>query len=482
MKHCPRCSSEVSVLDKACPRCGLTKEQMEEFKKNFATVDEEVDENKNAEEKPLSKRELKKQEKERKKAEKKAKKEAAKNYVNDTDFTKYATNNGLEDENEILPTDTYAEKRKKIKKKQARPVFELDENGEINIETESVELVGEKTGKLIEEQYEQSYSVKKSRGDYIPPKIKWWEIYKLADRHFARSKIKKEVNKAAKIKPSFVKKSKLLLLAIFLGWTGAHNFYAKNKRKGWVSIASLFLWISVIYLSTVSRFFAAIATSLGGGAGFVCVFIWISDIINVITNQFKYRVQIDKFIGSMNVETRAKLGEKYIDMELYHKPWWVRFKVWWQKKRRNYQQWQKERRQRNIDKQKRKLAEIEERERIEREVAEFEAKQDAGFNKKKNNILDEKTLSELESFGEDEVVSKKENKKESKKDEVKETSNVQTSENVASENNEAKNEESSESGDSESEEKTERKVGNLLEHKYDKFANNSSKKKKKKKK
>ena len=28
----------------------------------------------------------------------------------------------------------------------------------------------------------------------------------------------------------------------------------------------------------------------------------------------------------MNIETRAKLGEKYIDMDLYQKPWWFRFK------------------------------------------------------------------------------------------------------------------------------------------------------------
>ena len=475
MKRCPRCSSEVSVLDKACPRCGLSLEQMEEFKKNFAFDDENNNEQDGVNERPLSKKELKKQEKERKKAEKKSKKEAAKNYVNDTDFAKYATNSGEENEDVILETDTYAERKRKKKRQQAKPVFEIDENGEFHIDTKSVELVGEKTGKLLEERYEQSYSIKKSRGDYVPPKIKWWEIYKLADRHFARGKIKKEVNKAAKIKPSFVKKSKLILLSFFLGWCGAHNFYAKNKKKGWVSVFCLLISITVVSLSTKVTFFNRIVTSVGGGCGFVFSFIWISDFINIITNQFKYRVQIDKFISSMNVETRAKLGEKYIDLDLYHKPWWVRFKVWCRKQKRNYQQSQKERRQRNIDRQKRKLAEMEEKERIEREVAEFEEKQDRLYEETKkpsnlNSIIDEKTLSELESFGEDDSVSESSQNEDTSSEEVK-------NEDVETENNSETSEENAENG----EPKRERKVGNLYQNKYARFSNKKSSKKKKKK-
>ena len=468
MKRCPRCSSEVSVLDKVCPRCGLAVNKMEEYQKSFAFTDENVN-TPSEENKPLSKKEIKKREKEERKAKKKAEKEAKKNYVNDTDFAQYATNSGVEDPDVILETDTYSERKKKKKKQQAKPVFEIDENGEFNIETKSVEIVGEETGKILEERYEQSYSVKKSRGDYIPPKIKWWEIYKLADRHFAKSKIKKEVNKAAKIKPSFIKKSKLLLLSIFLGWTGAHNFYAKNKRKGWVSVVTLFIWIFVISLSTKVKFFESIATSVGGGAGFICVFIWISDIINVITNQFKYRVQFDKFISSMNVETRAKLGEKYIDLELYRKPWWVRFKVWCQKLKRNYHEAQRDRRQRIIDKQKRKLAEMEEKNKIERDIAEYEAKQEQKDNPKKE-IVNESVLSELNSFS-DEV-------------EDEEMSEEETNETAS--NDKVENHEDVEEGSEKAEETTtepvrERKVGNLQKNKYAKFSNKKSSKKKKKK-
>ena len=259
------------------------------------------------------------------------------------------------------------------------------------------------------------------------------------------------------------------MLSIFLGWTGAQNFYAKNKRKGWVSVVTLFLWLSVIYLSTKSKFFASIATSIGGGSGFICVFIWVSDIINVITNQFRYRVQIDKFISSMNVETRAKLGEKYIDLELYHKPWWFRFKVWCQKLKRNYHEIQRDRRQRNIDKQKRKLAELEEKNRIEQEISEYEEKQE----RKNSDIVNQNVLNELSAFSDDE--------------ETKDINDVINNEDNQNQQDIDDEEKSSNEGDNSQnfeivvEEKRERKVGNLQKNKYAKFSNSKSSKKNKKK-
>ena len=96
--------------------------------------------------------------------------------------------------------------RKRRKEKEKKPQFDVDENGEFNIDTADVEIVGEETGKAFEEKFKQTYSVKKARGDYREPKIKWWEIYKIADRAFARRKIKKEVNKAARIKPEYINK------------------------------------------------------------------------------------------------------------------------------------------------------------------------------------------------------------------------------------------------------------------------------------
>lgn len=393
MSRCPRCASEITKNMKKCPRCGLPTSEMD-----FSAdeVQEEV-----VETRKLTKNEKKarnKARKEQKKLEKKQRRELESK--SDTDFSKFATNSEQFDneEDEPLNEDVKAilkNRKSGRKKKQYIPEFQLDENGEFNIDTKDVELVGEETGKMIDEQYSGSYSVKKARGDYRPPKIKWWELYKLADRSFARRKIKKEVNKASKIKPDFIKKWKLLLLAIFFGWIGAHNFYAKNKKKGWVSIIFFIISVGVIGLGTKYLFFASISTSVGGFAGFVVMFIWITDIISIIFNSFKYRIQKEEFIFNMNVETRAKLGEKYIDLDLYKKPWWVRFGAWCRRKKRGYEEWKRDRRQAMIDKEKRKLAEKERKEKESETSAEDLEEQEllkslrSYQNEDENNVSEE---------------------------------------------------------------------------------------------
>ncbi len=389
MKQCPRCASEISVGDKVCPRCNLPVDKMN---LDFS------DENKPKKVKLTSaqKRERKKQEKLARKEEQRAKK--LREQRSDTDFSKFASNS-----NEPVGTDII-EARKAKKKKSLAPKFELDEHGEFNIDTADVEIIGEKTGKMIEEHHKQTYSVKKARGDYREPKIKWWEIYKLADRSFARRKIKKEVSKAAKIKPDFISKTKLFLLTLFFGWCGAHNFYAKNKRKGWVSVVCLILWISIHILGLRRIWiFDDIQLSVSGLCGFIVMFIWLSDIVNVLFNNFKYRIQSDEFIFGMNVKTRAKLGEKYIDLDLYQKPWWVRFKVWCQKKKRGYDEWQHDRRQRMIEKEKAKQARLEEIARIDAEIAEFEAKEslkskDQKMEDVKKSLKETKVLDDIKTF------------------------------------------------------------------------------------
>lgn len=391
MKNCPRCASELTKYSKVCPRCGLPVSQMDEFVKRFNLQSEdastETSEEQTAQTEKINKSDkkaLKQQKKQAKKAEKQAKKE--RESKSDTDFKKFASNSGegaedyLYDEN-----DTFSDRKRKRKNRLSRPVFDLDEKGEIDIDTADVEIVGKETGKIIDERFEQSYSVKKSRGDYRPPKIKWWEIYKLSDRYFARRKIKKEVSKAARIKPSFISKSKLLILAIFFGYTGAHNFYAKNKRKGFVSLITLLIWVSIPLLAKYVAFFKAIEISVAGLAGLIDLVIWITDVVNIIFNKFKYRLQIDKFISEMNVETRAKLGEKYIDLDLYFKPWWVRLKAWFDRKKRNYQEYKRDRRQANIDRQKRKLEAEREKNKIDREIYDFEQKEEERLNREKSS-------------------------------------------------------------------------------------------------
>lgn len=414
MRQCPRCASEITINDKVCPRCGLPVDKMK-FDENS---ENQSSENLNEEVK-LNKREAKRQKKLAKKEAKKQKK--LRESRSDTDFSVYASDNYKKKPDDFV--EDYKSKRKRLKEEQLRPKFDIDENGEFNIDTQDVEIVGAETAKLYEERQKQTYSVKKARGDYRPPKIKWWEIYKLADRSFAKRKIKREVAKASKIKPGFISKTKLLLLAIFFGWTGAHNFYAKNKKKGWVSLVSLILWVGVFYLGTVSKFFASIRLSVSGGAGFICLMIWLSDIINIIFNNFKYRIQKEKFIFSMNIETRAKLGEKYIDEDLYYKPWWVRFGVWCNKKKRNYDEWKHDRRQRMIQKEKEKLAKAEEKDKIESEIREYEEKEELKEKQKreeiKKQIAKDDLVGEIKKFeGESEDSNKKKNPPKAKKPKI----------------------------------------------------------------
>lgn len=369
MKQCPRCASEIGVKDKVCPRCGLPVSKMGEAEEVLA---EELA--KQAENKQLNKA----QKLEKKRLAKQAKKEAKRqrkleSKMSSTDFSKFASNSEKNDETEFVP---------KKKKKGEEFKFEVDENGELNIDTKDVEIIGEDVSKAYDERRKQTYSVKKARGDYRQPKVKWWEIYKLADRSFARRKIKKEVSKAGKVKPDFISKPKLLILSILFGWCGVHNFYARNKKKGFVSLSFFVVSVLGMALNEVP-FFKMFELWIIGFSGFVVLLIWISDIINIMFNKFQYRVQRDKFIASLNIETRAKLGEKYIDLELLHKPWWVRFKVWCEKKKRNYHEWRQERRQALIEKEKAKLEKQEQQEKIDEEIALAEEKELEKIKKEK---------------------------------------------------------------------------------------------------
>ena len=363
MRQCPRCASEINEKDEVCPRCGLPVSKMGEAED--ALAEEMIKESKSENLNRAQKKEKKRLAKLAKKEAKRKRKEEAK--MSTTDFSQYASNAKSESAETL--------KSGKRKKKEDKFQFSVDENGEFNIDTKDVEIIGEDVSKIYEERRrKQEYSIKKAGGDYRPPKIKWWEIYKLADRAFARRKIKKDVSKAAKVRPESVSKIKLLLLAIFFGWCGAHNFYAKNKKKGFVSLSFLAISIASMFLRGTA-FIGAIEVWAIGFTGFVVISIWIIDIINIIFNKFEYRIQKDKFISCMNIETRAKLGEKYIDLELLRKPWWIRFKVWCDKKKRNYHEWKQERRQRMIEREKAKLEDIEEKNKIEQEVADFEKKE-----------------------------------------------------------------------------------------------------------
>ena len=399
MKQCPRCASEISNKDKVCPRCGLPTDRME-----FAEeLEESAKSSKLNRAQKKEKRRLAKLERKEAKRQKKLERE-----ISSTDFSQFASKEPRRKNIRGRRNDKFME-------------FTIDENGEFNIDTSDVEIIGDRTMKLLEEKQQQSYSVKKARGDYRPERIKWWEIYKLADRSFARRKIKKQVAKASRIKPDNVNKWKLFFLCLFFGWYGVHNFYVKNRRRGWTSL----IFFSISCLSMVFSgvpFIKSIELWLIGFTGFVVIFMWMSDLVNILFGQFSYRIQRDKFISSLNVTTRAKLGEKYIDLDLLKRPWWIRLSVWWKKKRNNYKEWQKERRQYLIEKEKRKLAAKEEQANIENEVAEFEQKENAKLaeEKRAKKLAEVEVVEETEESEEVEVESKP--AKEEKKTTPKKTS------------------------------------------------------------
>ena len=207
-------------------------------------------------------------------------------------------------------SQTAVRKRRKHKRKQQEvPDVKKDENGELEIDTTDVTYF---------EGAKQPYGAKSARGERDDEKIQWWEIYKWADLYLARRKINKEVNKAARIEPTYIKHGVLLCLAILFGWMGAHNFYAKNRGKGWFVLSSLIIALIVV---SVPAFKGVIDVSIGGGLGFVILIMWLSDVISIVMRRYKFRESKLKFIAKLNLETRKKLGKKYININEWFVPY-----------------------------------------------------------------------------------------------------------------------------------------------------------------
>ncbi|MBQ8451320.1 MAG: TM2 domain-containing protein [Clostridia bacterium] len=419
MSKCPRCASEYSSNDKKCPRCGLEVRQMKKFlasqgadlneetkleKSTEVSVNLNQDETKPKAEKPKSERQLKREQKLAEKKAKKAEKQKAKEelFNEQTDFSKFARNTEENIEARKNYDGSFKQRRKFAKEKNQNPQFNLDENGEFDIDTSDVEIVGEENAKLIEEQKQREYSIRKARGDYKEPKIAWWDLYKLADRAMARRKIKKEVNKAAVQKPPFVKKAKLLILCIFLGWVGAHDFYARNHKRGFVSLITAILSFGLYALSSTWVWIQSAQLWLIGFPGFINLFMWISDIFSIIFNKYKFRIQKENFIFKLNVQTRAKLGKKYISEEYYRKPWWFKFKVWCSEQKEASQERKKARKLRAIEIEKAKLEKEKELKKQLADEAKAEEFQDELKQKEKfeaAQAVDKKLIKEIDTFG-----------------------------------------------------------------------------------
>lgn len=309
IKFCPKCMNIIKKKDTECSSCGMPVSEMD-FSKNpkiIPKIEDKLDDEvivkdeKTGKEKKLSRREK------RKLAE-----------AQEIDFEKEFFIEESSEEEDVEENQTeisqnsdnieneHKPKRHKHKPKRKNakdtPEFSVDESGEYDIDTKDVTFF----------ETQEEYSVKKARGEIAQEKIKWWEIYKWADKLLARRKIMKEVNKAARVKPDFISKGKLMILALLFGWLGLHNFYAGNKKRGW---AVLIMWAIIIPVIMIDVLYNLMGVFVGGGLGFVVLSMWVFDFVAICFNRYKYDITKMQFIKKLNTETRAKLGKKYIDIK-----------------------------------------------------------------------------------------------------------------------------------------------------------------------
>lgn len=297
VKFCPNCMEIIGKKDTECKKCGMKVDDMQENnilevlpnKKDRNTKKVYKDEQGNI----ISKKEY-------------IKIQESKEIDFEETFLNNESENNIIEEKDGSVDEIIKRKRHKHKsKKKDAPEFSVDESGEYKIETKDVTFFENLEG-------QEEYSVRKARGEIKEDKIEWWEIYKWADKMLARRKIKKEVNKASVVKPDFISKTKMILLCLFFGWMGAHNFYARNTVKGWTILSMLTISIIIIQIPVL---YQIMGVFVGGGLGFVVLFMWMHDFIALCFNKYRYRITKMQFIKKLNATTRAKLGKKYIDIK-----------------------------------------------------------------------------------------------------------------------------------------------------------------------
>lgn len=165
----------------------------------------------------------------------------------------------------------------------------------------------------IKSKYNPSKFVSKVNGKYEIEKLKWWEIYKWADRQLAKRRINKVVKKEAVKRPERVSFGILLLLTIFTGYMGVHNFYAGNIKRGIVQASCFGLAMGfVMFLNNIPFFEMYMQGLLCALPGLISIIMWASDILMLILRRFKYATSRLEYIKTLDLETRARLGKKYI--------------------------------------------------------------------------------------------------------------------------------------------------------------------------
>jgi len=291
MYVCPNCMNRIKKNDDACSRCGLNVKEMQEFKQK----EREMYEQKRIEEDSA---------------------QLEQEGGVQTSQEDFAINDSSQEQAQVETTEEKPQepvrKRHKHKKKtqnlKDKPEYTVDEDGSFNIDTRDVTFLEGVT----EEQIRQTPSVRNARGDYKQEKLKWWEIYKWADRMLAKRKISKEVKKASRKIPYGISKVKMSLLCVFFGWFGIHNFYARNYKKGATMLSLMTISLVVVNVPVLAEIMGVF---VGGGFAFVAMASWLADLYGLIFNKYKYRISKEEFISNLNVETRAKLGKKWINFD-----------------------------------------------------------------------------------------------------------------------------------------------------------------------
>lgn len=296
IRFCPRCMNLIRKNDERCSSCGLEVSKMLEEE-----IKQEEENQKVLEEKKQASNETEKQDETK----------LQENITAQENGVVVDTASILEQEGKIVEDSSkpkrhkHKPKKNKILDKEELPEYTVDENGEYEINTDDVTYLPETS--------HQTYSVKKARGDApAREKIQWWEIYKWADLMLARRKINKEVNKASHKLPYGVTKTGMLIWCILFGWLGIHNFYAQNKKRGWMVVAFdavIFTVLNVPVLTEIMGVF------VGGGLGFVVLAMWINDLVSIVMNHYRYRISKEEFISNLNIETRGKLPKKYWNLD-----------------------------------------------------------------------------------------------------------------------------------------------------------------------
>ena len=295
---CSRCGELLRRKDKVCPSCGtpVLREKDEDAVQELTAKRRADIESKVVVSDNMSSAKREQLEKEKQKLQAAEERALAAEKAKEMSKTKQKK----------LAKDRAKEKKKKTYKHKKVNVFEArdDGNGGIGIDVrDSVFFSGEATKGETGGKAKLS-GTKKYK---IPEKLKWYDIAKWADRMLARRKIKRVVNKAATEIPERVSKGAMIALCVFFGYMGAHSFYARNYVRGCVSLFSVIISVVVISVDVLTK---TVGVSLGGGFGLVFVLMWVWDIFMIIFDKYRYRLSKNKFIKTLNFDTRAILGRK----------------------------------------------------------------------------------------------------------------------------------------------------------------------------